>query len=301
MTDTELENLLDMYVDGKVSSVIEDTGPKPRGYWKIRDNYERELMIVINNLGHFPTQKELNDINRGDLLNARIYHKEFDQQLRSQYPNTSKKHYGYWQNEENVEAEMAPIVDRLGFFPGRKILTKIGRKDLISAMNKNRKIFASVKKKLGHEEIQKPNGYWKDISNLRDEINMVIDLIGHFPTETELKELKRYGLINAIGKHWGGYQDVRKIFGEEQIRKPKGYWEKRDNVVIELKSLIDKLGFFPSEKKLRSLGKNYLPQAIRNNGGFLAFRKELREYAGQIEIEPDHLESLLDKYTGGNE
>ncbi|MAH03754.1 hypothetical protein CMI39_03130 [Candidatus Pacearchaeota archaeon] len=50
----------------------------------------------------------------------------------------------------------------------------------------------------------KPNGYWKDWSNVERELKPVIDKLGHFPTQKELIRLEKSSLINAIQKYHGG-------------------------------------------------------------------------------------------------
>ena len=51
----------------------------------------------------------------------------------------------------------------------------------------------------------KPNGYWKDWSNVERELKPVIDKLGHFPTQKELIRLEKSSLINAIQKYDDGF------------------------------------------------------------------------------------------------
>jgi len=54
-------------------------GCKPMGYWQIWENFERELGEVIKELGHFPKQRELNELHKGGLTNAiKHYYGGFD-------------------------------------------------------------------------------------------------------------------------------------------------------------------------------------------------------------------------------
>ena len=47
-----------------------DLKRKPNGYWQDWSNVEGELREIIHNLGHFPSQRELEFLGRKDLINA---------------------------------------------------------------------------------------------------------------------------------------------------------------------------------------------------------------------------------------
>ena len=52
-----------------------DPTKKPYGYWRDFENVRRELEPIIEELGHFPTRKELNEANKGSLGTAMLaYH-----------------------------------------------------------------------------------------------------------------------------------------------------------------------------------------------------------------------------------
>jgi len=43
---------------------------KPPGWWDSKDNFEKELRLIIDELGHFPTYRDLRNLGRLDIANA---------------------------------------------------------------------------------------------------------------------------------------------------------------------------------------------------------------------------------------
>jgi hypothetical protein len=83
----------------------------------------------------------------------------------------------------------------------------------------------SLRERLGYELSTKPKGYWDDIENIKREVGEVIEKLGHFPTGTELRKLKRTDISNAISRYVGfpkiksimGYADPR-ITGDQDFQ-----------------------------------------------------------------------------------
>ncbi|MBT6402028.1 hypothetical protein HOK09_01035, partial [Candidatus Woesearchaeota archaeon] len=46
------------------------TAPRPKGYWKDFSNLESELEPIIEELGHFPTQSELQELGKSSIING---------------------------------------------------------------------------------------------------------------------------------------------------------------------------------------------------------------------------------------
>tara|TARA_Y100000310_G_C20645016_1_gene796049 strand:- start:963 stop:1814 length:852 start_codon:yes stop_codon:yes gene_type:complete len=88
-------------------------------------------------------------------------------------------------------------------------------------------------------------------------------------------------------------------------RLPNGTWKELNYILEKALEAIDENGWdeLPGGTKLCQIGYGALATSIhRYHGGFLAFREKLREYIGQPrETESDQLESLLDDYVGGSE
>ncbi len=62
---------------------------------------------------------------------------------------------------------------------------------------------------------QKPLSYWKDSKNLEKEIKEVVEQIGYFPTQAELRDLGRSNLVETVGRYPTGLAEVREKMGYE--------------------------------------------------------------------------------------
>ena len=120
---------------------------------------------------------------------------------------------------------------------------------------------------------RKPNGYWTK-KNTISELQIVIDILGHFPTHAELNKMSKCGISNAM-KKYGGSNYFRVKMGYEIIHKSDGYWTE-DAVISELKLVVDELGYFPIQTKLNEIGKGGLTQAMKKYGSPNYFREKMR-------------------------
>ncbi len=227
---------------------------KPRGYWPIWNNLEDELNAIIKDLDHFPSSGELVKLDRQDILGAVPLHGGFDDVREKMGYKRDVKPSGYWLGWENFEAELRPIIDKLGHFPSREELQELDRKDLISAFKHHGKL-RDIRKMIGCEGGRKPRGYWQDWSNFVSELNPVIEKLGHFPSQKELVTLNHRDLLDAFG-YYGGADCITKKMGYEGNKKPVGYWMDWGNFEFEMKPVIEELGHFPSVRELVKL-KHY--------------------------------------------
>jgi hypothetical protein len=80
---------------GGVRSVREKMGyeanQKEDGYWKNWENVERELNEVIEEVGHFPSYRELISLGRSDLGNGLKHHGGF-RSVRDRLGGVSSEH-----------------------------------------------------------------------------------------------------------------------------------------------------------------------------------------------------------------
>ncbi len=120
------------------------------------------------------------------------------------------------------------------------------------------------------------NIHWKwNEERVLKELKEITIKLGHFPTQSELRKLRRTDLIN-ITISFGGLNKFRKMFGLEPIHKPKGYWTE-ERILIELESIIKEIGHFPSSSEIRLMNRDYLIVAICRCGKINKFRKLLQE------------------------
>lgn len=120
----------------------------------------------------------------------------------------------------------------------------------------------------------RPNGYYKDFSNVKADLEFVINLKGHFPKRKELKELGLFALINSFTQYHDNINSVRRRMGHPIVKQDSGYWN-FENTLKECVELKKKYGSLPSQPQLKKLKKLSLIQAINNHGGMNFFRKKL--------------------------
>lgn len=121
----------------------------------------------------------------------------------------------------------------------------------------------------------KPSGYWKDVENVKSEIdafNLERGSCGQMPKETELKSKGRGSLANAIHQH-GGFKRFASQHGYLTKRKPNGYYERYEVLEAELLRWVEQSGtpgLMPTAQQLRYAcsPRHDLVKAISDHGGF---------------------------------
>ena len=186
----------------------------------------------------------------------------------------------YWPVWNNVRKEITRIIEELGHLPKSTELIKIDS-GLYSGICRYHGGYNKVREKLGHETIQKSNGYYKDLNNIKRELEPIIEQLGHFPTSNELRKLGESGLSLSF-KYHGGFHEVRRKLGYEQLRNEKGYLADFNNFKKELVPIIEELGHFPKTNELYKMKRGDLIHAIDYHGGFITI-KDMLGY-GTIQI-----------------
>lgn len=256
---------------------------KPYGYFRDFSNVKKELESIIKDLGHFPTSTELRD-NGYDSLRSGIakYHGGIRQVREKFGEKNPRRPYGYWKEWNNVKKEFEAVIDELGHFPTQKEISDLGRSYLTGAANNFGGLIV-VGQKLGYSPNTKISGYWKEWSNVENELEEIIKKLGHFPTQTELYEIDRSDLIHGMLKYHGGMMAIREKMGYEQIVKPKGYWMEWENVEKELKKLIKKnKGRFPTNKQIRESSLTLQNVVNTYHGGMIKVRERLGFKPGRV-------------------
>lgn len=106
------------------------------------------------------------------------------------------------------------------------------------------------------------------------------------PSNTELRRIGRYDLINAIRKYHGGFFAVRTLLQEHNERVAHGTWQSRAYAIQQARSAMDANGWksLPEMKTLVKAGYSSLAVAItKYHGGFRAIRKDLGEQPDKVE------------------
>lgn len=273
------------------------TETKPAGYWKDWDNVQKELEIVIEEIGRFPSIEDLKNIRKRSIDRGIQYHGGYSIVREKMNIPETRKPNGYWRDWSNLEREIEEVIKSLGHFPTVDELKKLGLSRINNAISRHHGGYDAVHKKMNMAEVRKPRGYWENFANVEQELKRVIAQLGHFPTHNELSNLGLTGLSDAVNKHHEGLLNVRQKIGYELDKKPKKYWKRWENIEVELKSLIDKVGYLPTIGELREIKRADLVWAMyKYHGGYDAVRKRLEE-KGIVKSEKDDLEGLLRGYA----
>ncbi len=284
MTDAQIEDLLDTYVDGNQLGQ-NNLNRKPMGYWKDIDNVLLESRKVMSQLGvdELPAHDVL--IKEGySALTGAIgrYHSYREIRERLDQPPV-KKVDSYWNDPQVIESESRGFMQENGFefFPSRTKLKKLGRYDLLNAIHKyypgNHR---ALREKLGQDPSDRGTGYWNLEENVVRECTEFMQEHGFdlLPSTKVMDELGRGDLSKGIQNHYG-MKRVRSLFGEKtRSEKPRGYWKDPDNVLNEAKEFMKKrkLRKFPTLGSLNKMGSSSLRVAIGNYpGGLDKFYEDL--------------------------
>ena len=271
---------------------------KPINYWKDWKNVEYELRKIIEEIGQFPTQQDLIELNRGDLIGATTrHHGGLIKVGKDMGYSHVKRSSGYY-TSENIKKEIRAIVQEIGHFPSHAELKNLGKTTLSNYLTKYGT--SKMKEEFDIEENRKPDNYWKKWEYVEGKLIEIIEEIGHFPTVTELRSRGNDDLYSAMIRHHGGSRKIRSKMGYGAIIREPNYWKDLGAVLNEASEIITEHGFdeLPSQKILGELGHSSLSVAIsKYHGGRSEFCDRLNEYVGK-RSEKDQVESLLEKYIG---
>lgn len=173
-----------------------------------------EMKRVVDELGYFPTAKELYKRRFHGLVKCVYKHHGGLNKLRELMGyELEQKPPKYWKNFSNVEETLKLISKDLGHFPTQDELKKRGYGSLRCVIAKYHGGLNSVKERLGFDIIKKSNHYWQNFDNIRRELEPIIEKLGHFPTQKELCKIGRADLLSAIVKKHGGLYKIRELLG----------------------------------------------------------------------------------------
>lgn len=234
-----------------------------------------ELKSIVSIIGHFPTHNELKIMNRCDLRGAIDTNGKSNkfrellgyEQYKIRGDHLNKKPHNYW-SEKIIIANLNTIITNIGHFPTTTELCNSDKHNLSTAISRHGGI-NKFRTLLGYELIQKPNDYWSKDSVIK-ELEQIIKLVGHFPTQPELCNIGRLDLASQVTRH-GGYPKFRKLLGYHTLIHPANYWND-ETIINELKVIINKINMFPSITHFKTTNKQKLMGAIARHGGINKFK-----------------------------
>jgi len=261
------------------------TKKKPYGYWKKEENVLVEALNAMIKYGwsRLPPESELRKHGYNPLsLAINRYHGGI-RNIRNKLGQTNTtKPKGYWQKEENVLVEAQQAMKEQGWstLPSDTELEKHGYAPLTSAMSRHHGGIQNIRNKLGQTNTIKPNGYWKSLENTLAEARQAMEkeVWDTLPSAEVMKKHGYHGLNHAITSYYGGFLEFRKKLGQQNNKKPNGYWQKEENVLSEVRKAMLKHQWdrLPSQQDLAKHGYNSLSLAmIKYHGGIQNIRNKL--------------------------
>jgi hypothetical protein len=182
------------------------------GFWRDWSNVESELEGIIEQIGHFPTQRELAERGMSSLsVSMNKYHggvNKVRKKLGFSQIRTPDHHYKKW---ENVESELKESIGEGGEIPSPNELRRQGRRELVCGVYTYHGGFKKVREKLGLEKSKLMyNDFYGDPDKIKDRLGSLIAELGRMPTT---KELKKYSskFYTAICEHFGGVKAYKKL------------------------------------------------------------------------------------------
>ncbi len=281
----------------------EEQVQKPSGYWCKWKNVKQTLEDLIEELGHFPSQRELREKGYSGLTSGILDHHGDTNKVRSMLGVAiHRREPGYW--TISITRKLCrEFVEEFGHFPLHKELYNRHDKyrGLSPAMTRHGGSY-KIREGLEVAAGKKPKKYWTRKQTF-EEAKLLIQEMGYLPSSEKLAAMKKSSLAFAIGTHFG-FVKLRNILNLVLPRIPTTPGGRKE-VLDECCELIHQEGYLPSNRQLKMKGYGKLANAIQTCGGYKWARNQLG--LQQLVREPDHLlvtdadvqklESLLREYA----
>lgn len=252
------------------------SGRRSKGYWKEFGKVEIALRKLIkeNEMRKFPTQKELRNLGRSDLIQAMELHGGMKKVAERMKMDSGVKKRGYWKEWRNVRDELQRFVEmRDGERKGRMTkmvklgeLRKAGRTDLETAI---------VKHHGGVEQVAKRMG-WKTRDKVQDGFDWVAKQIyelvgdgGEMPKQGYLRRNGRTDLAQQVTK-WGGPKVVAERLDLVYQGRQRDRLDEWGIFRLEMMEFMKKHGHedeIPSNRLLSNFGREDLYLGALHHGG----------------------------------
>lgn len=267
---------------------------KMRRDWSSFRVFEQDLrsFSVEHCDGNMPTQMELRNHSRHDLINALRRHGGVEAVARRAALSirTGRRPRGHWTDRAVLLAELGAYTARYGkpgLMPRREELLAAGRSDLYYAIRRHGG-FSSVAAEL-HLMWYGPSTYWRNFKNLQKRLMAHVKqigarhpaLAGSMPSTQALHSCGREDLIFGIAMH-GGSMNVAARTGLSVTypHREEGYWAQPQNIQREVESFcltqpLELRDFMPSSICLVESGRGDLANAVRDHGGWVYYAQRL--------------------------
>lgn len=259
---------------------------RPKGYWT-KDLVIEEFKLLSNEIKFFPDKIYLERNKKAYLANAvrsvGLTFREIRDILN--FPQAIKER-GYW-NKENIIKELKEVEVSIKKFPTIDILASLGRQDIVGAIATHKISMSSLRSELGYDQIYFfrqicSHGKWSKDTVIQ-EIKAIESEIKKFPDQRILNALNRSDLSGAISDLNISYYELREILGYSPVKNPVNFWNE-EKIIKEFNKVHNEIGEFPTQKKLKEIGRGELAGAIGSHG--VSYRK-LRELLGYENTKPE--------------
>ena len=261
----------------------EEQKEREKGIWKDKQFVIKEAKRVMqeNNLETLPGTTVLVRLEESSLAMAITrYHGGFRKFRDDMGQPQLLRENGLWENIRYVLREARAIKAKHGFeqLPGGEALSKLGYSAFLNAVNKYHGGMNNVRRKLGEKLPRTDSMLLRDESYILRQARKIMRQEG-FDSLPSWQEIYRRGyasFVNAVNRYHGGIPSIREKLGQEEVKKPKGYWDKFSHVEEVLVDLAKELGHFPTQRDLQRKGHGTIANAItHNHGGMNAVRKRM--------------------------
>jgi len=239
-----------------------------KGYWNDEVRIS-ELKKVMEQIGHFPEQRELEELGRYDLMQTITRHGGLSY-YRQLFGIPKKQKPSNVSFDKTVE-KLRYVVDQINHFPTIQEIISLGYGDLVysikktGGINKYRNIF-------GCKLPMVSDGHYTPKQTIED-VTCITNILGHFPKLSEIKNNPEWCRMTYGIKLNGGINNIRTIMGYPILKERNGGLSE-NNTEICIKDYIDKYNCFPTRKMLEKIGNTRLMNAISSTGGFNYYIKK---------------------------
>jgi hypothetical protein len=186
----------------------------PVGFLEDWENVRTLLSEVVQQLGHFPTYQELQQVGYAVLAVAIVDHHSGMHAVRAKMGEAANRvPRGHWLAWENVEAKLRELADELGRAPSHSELKTRGLARLSTAILRVHGGTEAVYARLGIALLERPKDFWRSWSNVESELRRLEESLGRRPTHTDLRAAGWGGAAQAIVRHHGGWEAVCQRLG----------------------------------------------------------------------------------------
>ncbi len=278
---------------------------KPSNYWKKPQHIleEAQRFMQQHNLSELPPAAFLSHHGAKSLSGAISNYPGKSFGLRKDLGEKPIKKIVY-STKDTIKEEIIKFMkeNNMDDIPTTDELNKFGRNDLAHAIyQKYPGKLRGLRKDLGREQLKKLDGYWTPETVRQETINFLKQhQLTQIPPQSKIEELKRGDLAQAISLYPGKIHQLRKDLGQQEIKKPNGYWKNPENIRQEMQQFMEQYHFqqLPPAREIINLGRpDLVGGIIKYPGKFSALRRDLAKRLNQTNPVDTTIEELMAEYS----